>query len=497
MAAASDYTSIDAPDGTPIFVPTGVHDDLSEDQIEALRYDGVVVRQPETGEYDIVWAFWKGQIDAIEAVYSQDYDIVGFVGGYRSGKSVTGARLTIEVCLNPAFRPARTLAMGKTFAEAKKTTYPVLFEEIPGDDLDPYLGAGDPENSPLIANFSKQDGVITWVTGSTTILASADKPKRYEGGKFSFAWLDEVAHYGNGRDDIHGIRKTVGERFDLGPPACQLWTTTGNGFNAAYDTLERGVEVDPGGDETPIGQKVTWFRGSSFDNPFLTREDRQRLRRVWGGAKTSAQALHGEFEAAEGLVYNAFSRQSHVVTVAEDGSLHKNGKPMGDSIVEGRRFYGYDAGWDNPMAVVEVGETNYGQFVALDEYYQSGKHVEHAIDQWFDAKDKDKGPVYCEHEPSDIARFRRAGWRAGKAKKDVDAGIRDVRFRFEEDAKGKVGLLIADTCEHLIKELHGYTEDDVGASDAQDHLLDALRYAIHTHVNRSNDDGSSTHVSKA
>lgn len=483
MSSASQATRIDAPDGTPLWVPDDRN--LSDADVAALREYGAIVDVDDA--IDITWAFWEPQREARQAVYSGEYDIIGFVAGYRSGKSVTGARTAIEVALTPAYAPARVLAMGKTYAESKKTTYPVLFEELPGDNLDPFLGDGDPENSPIVRSFSKQDGVITLINGSVIILASADKPNRYDGGKFSFAWLDEAAYY----KDLNAIRKTLGERLDYKPAGPQnlLITTTGNGFNDAYDILER--RVDPA-DESKLGIRTKLITASTPNNPFLTKDDRERLRRVHGGSGREGQALHGSFEANEGRVYADFRRHSHVVSIDDDGSI-----PDYDTGVDGTwRMYGYDAGWDDPRVLLEIAKTHAGQYVVVDEFYESGSHVEDIIggpkhDRYW-LEDKPKGRIHAEHEPGDIQKMRRRGWKAGKADKSVDAGIDEVRYRLRDDQDGRPGLLVAEGCESTIKELLGYTEDDVGGSDVDDHAADALRYAVYTQSRLSSSGGSSS-----
>ena len=492
--------TIEAPDGTRLHVPGGV-DDLTEAEVASLRTDGVVERR-HGGELDITWAFWKPQIQAFEAIYSGDFDVVGFVAGFRSGKSVTGARATWEIALNPAFGKTRSLAMGVSYAEAKKTTYPVLFEELPGapaEELDPFMYDGDPENSPLIRSFNKQDGILTTIFDTTVVLASADKPGRYKGGKFSFAWCDEFAHYKP--DRIHGIRKTITERFDFGPPATMLVTTTGNGHNPAYDILER--RVDQNGNS--LGQKIRLITASSLENPFLTEDDKGRLRRTHGASKQSEQALHGSFEAAEGQVY-PFRRNAHVVDVrpTDDGyvTVGDDGTPNGRATVSSDwRIYGYDAGWKDPRVLVEVGRTDYGQLIVLDEWYESEKHVSDAI-AWLRDENKPKGRIYSEHEPGDIRKFRKpsitglddppSGFPAGKAEKTIDAGIDEVRYKLQPDHDDRYGLLVASRCENLIDEFMSYTEDDVGGSDVDDHALDALRYAIYTDSLRGTSTSSSS-----
>ena len=105
-------------------------------------------------------------------------------------------------------------------------------------------------------------------------------------------------------------------------------------------------------------------------------------------------------------------------------------------------------------------------------------------------EDKPKGRIHAEHEPGDIQKMRRRGWKAGKADKSVDAGIDEVRYRLRDDQDGRPGLLVAEGCESTIKELLGYTEDDVGGSDVDDHACDALRYAVYTESRRSSSGGS-------
>ena len=495
-------STVHAPDGTPLHVPGGV-DGLTEDEVESLRREGRVVRF-EDGGLDITWAFWKPQREAVQAVYSGDYDIVGFVAGYRSGKSVTGARVLWQTALDPRFAPTRSLAMGVTYAEAKKTTYPVLFEELPGaphEELDPFLYDGDPENSPIVKKFSKQDGTITLFNDSTVVLASADKPDRYKGGKFSLAWCDEFAHYKDNR--IHGIRKTITERFDFGPPACMVVTTTGNGYNPAQEILEAGVDENG----NPLGSKVRTVTASSLNNPFLTDDDRARLRRTHGASKQARQALHGAFEAAEGQVY-PFSKQAHTVELrATDDGYEAVDRPV--TVSTDWRMYGVDWGWDAPDVCLEVARSDYGQYVVVDEYYETESHVADML-RWLRDGDKERGRMYCDHEPASIRKLRRpelvdvdgiSGFPAGKAEKDIEDGIKEVRHRFKADSKDRYGLLVAERCENLIAELLSYTEDDVGAGDADDHACDALRYCIFSESIRSFSSGggsssSGTHVEK-
>lgn len=113
-----------------------------------------------------------------------------------------------------------------------------------------------------------------------------------------------------------------------------------------------------------------------------------------------------------------------------------------------------------------------------DEFHQRECHVEDAI-EWLETETKPRGRLLADHEPSEITRFRRAGYYTPEAEKAIGPGIVDVRRRLRPDNEGRVGLLVSAQCEHLVREFLGYKEDDVGMTSATDHCLDALWYAVH------------------
>ena len=298
-------------------------------------------------------------------------------------------------------------------------------------------------------------------------LGSADKYSRYAGAEFGAVWMDEPSHYGDILHDLTGMITTRLRGVD--GPKTQLWTLTGEGYNAAWEILEQRQDAD--GD--PIGLDVDVVRASVLDNPYLTDGDKARFRRKYEGTGKEQQALHGGFAAATGLVYDQFRRDRHVVD-------HDTARDL----VDGNwRIYGYDAGWKDPRVVLEIGATDYDQFLVLDEYHQSGSHVEDAI-AWLERNDKPTGYVFCEHEPADIEKFKAAGYPARKAEKSIDAGIDEVRRRIARDDNDRVGLLVSERCQHTVREFLGYKKDHVGNSQAVDHCLDSLRYAIFTNEYR-------------
>jgi hypothetical protein len=363
---------------------------------------------------------------------------------------------------------------------------------------------------------------MTLCNDSVIVLGSADKWSRYAGDEYSGIWLDEPSHYGN---ELHDLHEMMGTRLTASVgPKVMFWTLTGNGFNAAWEILEKRED----GDGNPLGTRIEVEQASVLENPYIAAEDKERLKRQFEGGGREEQALHGGFAAAQGLVYSNFSRDTHVIPAAEAREL-----------VDGTdewRMYGYDAGWNDPRVVVEVGKTPYDQLVVLDEFVESGAHVEDAI-RWLEENDKPRGTIFAEHEPSDIEKLERANWPVVKADKSLDAGISEVRKRLaadgnldvsvekdtgeaflishntmsgetwsagvpdtdDDDTDGneekdpRVGLLVSERCEHLIREFLGYKEEQVGKGSAVDHCLDSLRYSV-VSAGRGGDDSAPVEV---
>jgi len=410
------------------------------------------------------------------------YDIVGALGGFRSGKSFVGSRWLIESALRVP--GSRWLCMGQDFAKAKKTTYKVLYQNLPGERTHVLTSNyNGPENSPIVQDFNRQDMVLTLVNDTQIVLGSADDPGRHAGDEFYGAWLDEPSLYG---DDLYSIKDMIGSRLSAGPPAVQLWTFTGNGYNECYDIMERRKDTR-GEEETDLNENIRVVRMSNQRNPFITPATKRKLRRQYAGTHLEEQGLYGGYAAAKGLVYRGFRRSDHVLSETEAREV----------VEDGFRLYGYDAGWGDARVVLACGRTPYGQIVVLNEFYESESHVEKAV-KWLrgslpDEDRKPKGVMWAEHEPSDIRKFRKAGYRAIQADKSLDPGISAVRRRLGTDSTGRVGLLVSDACPNLISEFQTYKEKDVGGSNADDHALDSLRYLIFGYDEKTveSDEGSS------
>jgi hypothetical protein len=417
---------------------------------------------PTTVSYK--WTDYQAHVrDALE---STEYDLVVLRIGYGGGKSRCGAQWIHRGAMKDQDGVGESLVLAQDYEKGKATTYSVFFKVLPGEDTNPFKD-GDPENSPIVAKYNKNDKMLRYVTGHVTWIGGADKWSRFAGGEYCRIWCDEVAHYPPQTSlyDLHEMLVTR-QRTDVGPNST-LWTSTGNGFNQYFDITERQIQPDgEGGEEQlPWADRMKVVVASTEHNTLLPPDGLAKIKRQFEGTPREEQGLHGGFAAAEGLVYDQFSRKTHV-------------RPRDEiDIVDDWRLYGYDYGWKDPRVLLEIAKTPADQYVAWELYYEPGKPVE-AVIRWLQEHDKPVGAIYSDHDPEHIDKFRRAGYPAEAATKDLDEGISEVQEVLEVDPDVGPGLLVADGLVELIQEFQSYKEDDVGTSRADDHVLDCLRYAI-------------------
>jgi hypothetical protein len=252
------------------------------------RPDGMTwVPETQTITYDL----WKAQREALDAI-DEETDVQALLGGYGSGKTILSTRWLLKQAIE--FDGSRFLLMGIDFSKAKQTTFRTLFEQLPGENTHLVTSSyNGPEQSPIVADYNRQEHRLTLQNGTVIVLGSADKWSRYAGESLGAVVLDEPSHY----NDLHNILEMIGSRLrGEDGPKVQLWSLTGNGHNAAYDILERGVD----GNGDPLGLNIEVVRASTLDNPYLTDEDKQRFKRQYANTSREGQALFGGFATGGG-----------------------------------------------------------------------------------------------------------------------------------------------------------------------------------------------------
>jgi hypothetical protein len=445
---------------------------------------------PERGT--VSYEFWSAQQEALDAFMSRQYDVTAFLGGYGSGKTTTGARLLIT--LAQKFAGSKHAAMAIDFQKGNETTFEALFKNLPGARTHILTsGFNGPEQSPIVADYNRNDHRLTFTNDSIIRLASADHPQSVIGDEFQSVWLDEPSKYHPDSKLFDIALDVVPSRLrSFEPQFGQFWSLTGNGYNAAYKILRERENAD--GEE--LGTEMFVKRASMLNNPYLSEAVKERNRRQYANSSLAEQALHGGFAAAQGLVYD-LDREEHIapLDVHEENGEEHYAIELGSRTIPvdpEYRVYGYDHGWHpDPRAVLELGRTiGENRLVVLDEFRRTKSPLPETM-RWLGSKVG--GVIACEHMPEDIEELNAGSesapqydpreFEAIEANKSLDAGIQKVAGEWlnPRDAEGNPlppRLLVADRCEELINEFFSYKQEEIGGKAADDHLLDSLRYAI-------------------
>lgn len=408
-----------------------------------------------------------------------------FCAGYGTGKTTA---LVIEafllaVCTHPGYQGV-----------VAAPTYPLLYQSFVEKWIETI-----PKEWWTLTQDSKRGAAIVVHNGSKIWLRSSSVPASNEG--INAAWLcyDEASREPS-RDALNVLFSRVRQGYPgrqrsiiaSGPPQTKShWTAEvfGVGAGGGYD-----------------GDSFHWHnaqrcvvRARTRDNPNLPADYESDLRTRPGATLAWArQWLDAEFGAVEGQIYEAFSRDVHVVRAA---SLF--GRKWKRSIVC------VDWGYARPGVMLVLATDGMGDVYVTHEVVARGRLVEPKPTKgtWGETGVElvrlHKAPqFFCDpSSPANMEMLSRA-LSAGRVSAEVYASDNEVqdgisrvasllehatmRAQAPHVAAAKMpALYISDACQYTIGEMEGYvrkkgrdgefTEQPVKAND---HAMDALRYGV-------------------
>ena len=288
---------------------------------------------------------------------------------------------------------------------------------------------------------------------SNIFLGSWEKVENYRGDEFDLAVFDEVQDY---REFWLGWRNAM--RPTLTPRrGSALFMGTPKGFNHLYDLFMMDKEEEA----------FKSFHFTTYDNPYIPKEEIEEAKRQLT-EDSFAQEYLADFRKMEGLVYKEFDRRKHVVNEEWE--------------VFDKRFAGVDFGTTNPCGIPTILKDKDGRYLVSDEIYERGL-TDAAIADRVAAEGFNE--VYPDPEsPGGIKELKDKGVNVRDVKKGKDSvknGINVVRELFKANR-----LFIHARCKNLIWELETYAypdkrplhNEEENPIKENDHLLDALRYAL-------------------
>jgi len=429
--------------------------------VEGLHYN----KNDGRLEYDV----YDKQQEVLEEFISGDNDVTEFRAGNRAGKTWLGARALIYLAFMHSGLEFVAIARSRT--QGRKGTWKAIYENLPGCEPEPKKI----ENSPIVESFnetkkkikinSRGDG-----TGSIIWLSSAEQgDDALVGSKINGVWCDESDYYPNPYElfDEASIRNATKPNYGI------LSTSTPNPnqnkINSDYFSIvEQRQHPDTG---KPLNWNIKTVTASLFDNPFLSDEVKEEMRRKHQHNKETV--LHGGFsDGGDNLVYEQFNRNQHVVNNLSELEFR-----------EGVNLYSYDAGYRHARVVLHFKLTVNNQYVLVHEFYERESLLDDAVN-WL--RDKPSGILYTEHAPSDYQKMRKELNHISirKADKSINQGIDSVRSRLRVDDNNMVGLLFHEDCGNTISEIRTYAMDNIGSAEGGDDAMDCVRYVVHSNAGR-------------
>lgn len=356
-------------------------------------------------------------------------------GGARSTKSYSVAQLIIYRFVGQL--KIAILVTRKTMPALKITAYKLIVDLLKDYGYYKYC------------DHNRTDNIIYYrPTGSYIYFASMDDPEKIKSTEWNICWIEEATEY---KYEDYIVLKT---RLSAPTTSYNQLIMTLNPTSSMHWIKTQVVEKEA---------NICEITSNYKDNPFLSAEyidiieslkhQDENYWRVYG---------EGEWGSLDHIIYN-------------------NYKIVDDIPVAGETIYGCDFGVANPTAVVECGITTSGIYVS-ELLYQTNMTNSDLID-WIKDTIPPTAVIYCDTaEPNRIIELRRANIQARKSDKSIKDGIDFCRRQQLKINKRSINLL---------KEIQAYTykQDRNGnvidePVKYNDHLCDALRYAVYTHLGK-------------
>ena len=245
-------------------------------------------------------------------------------------------------------------------------------------------------------------------------------------------------------------------------------------------------EEAAGRGEKPDLKKLLYIHFTMDDNLSLSDRIKERYRSVYSGVFFKRYIM-GLWAMAEGIIYDMFNADKHVVDVEQ---LVRKGKIRWS----GEYYVSCDYGIQNATVFLLWRKSDEGKWYCIREYYYSGRDkgvqktdTEFSSDlrRWLDGV----SPRYVVVDPAAAsfkAQLKKNGFHVKGAANDVLDGI-----RFVASLLNQMQLFFDRSCENTIKEFGSYIWDAKAADRGEDrpvkdrdHAVDCVRYHAYTIIRR-------------
>lgn len=361
--------------------------------------------------------------------------------GRRWGKTTLATRI---MKLRALQKPCRIAYIAPTYQQARDIAWDMLKKELQGM----IINTNESRLELTVQNQHNTESIIK--------LRGWEAIETLRGQQFDFLILDEVASMRNfwtGWSEV--LRPTL---TDTGGDS--LFISTPKGFNHFHTLFNKQNE----------DRDYKSFHFTSYDNPHIVSTEIDK-------AKTEvddnqfAQEYMADFRKVEGLVYN----------LTDDLII----APLDLNVKTEARIAGVDWGFRNPSAIPVIYIRD-DEYIIVDEWKQSERTTAEIIQVINNKMDEHKfRRVYPDPAEQDrIEECRRAGVPVYEANKDIEGGVSFIQNLIKQKR-----LKVTSNCTQTIEEFNTYQypegQDGKPFKDKpeklNDHLMDAMRYAIYSY----------------
>lgn len=421
----------------------------------------------------IGWSPFPGpQTQFLEA---DEFEVL-FSGGRAPGKSDALMMDALRYCNNKAFRG---LVIRKAMNDLRdlirraKELYPQCY---PG------------------TKWKEQEKLFVFPSGATMEFGYCDHEDdvaRYQGQEYSWLGIDELTQIPS-EETYEKLVASV-RKSGTGIKNYVRCTTNPNGPGKNW-VKKRFVDRGPQNKTITlttiiprIGEIKTtrkWIHGTVFDNPKYVNENPQYIAMLQNidNDVLRKQWLEGDWDSADGLAFDEFSRKTHVI------------EPF-DIPQSWYRFRACDWGYKTKAACLWFAIDHEGQIYVYRELITKGvlakdfgekiRELEDAANEKvrYGILDASAWSQRGEDAPSPAEDMRGITWRpSDRTKHSRVTGKQQVHKYLQTDAEGNPGVLIFNTCVDLIAGLASLPMDKNNNDDvdtkADDHSYDAFRYGL-------------------
>ncbi|HEM6243408.1 TPA: PBSX family phage terminase large subunit, partial [Streptococcus suis] len=207
-----------------------------------------------------------------------------------------------------------------------------------------------------------------------------------------------------------------------------------------------------------------------FDNTFLNQRYIENLIATTPSGMFTERGIYGRWVSGEGAVYRDFK---------EDMLISSKDIPTDDITIY---YAGVDWGYEHHGAIVVCGQTADGRVYLLEEHSAQYQEIDYWVEIAKDIKSR-YGNIYFYADsarPEHIARFEREHLKCVNADKSVLSGIEQVAKLMKQGHF----FVCSEKIEKFKDEVYQYVwNEKTGEPEKKnDDVLDALRYAIYSHM---------------